>query len=91
MGVFGDAVPIGQPISTGKLGADGKPIMITGAIPKQVYGAIHYLTDVAPVQKKELSEAYQKVEALNKAAKAGGALPPVNPDGSLKAAAGKLK
>lgn len=91
MGVFGDAVPLGQPVNTGKIGADGKPIMISGSIPKQVYGAIHYLTDVAPVQKKELNDAYQKVEALNKAAKAGGVLPPVNPDGSLKAVPGKLK
>lgn len=91
MGVFGEAKPLGQPISTGKLGTDGKPIMITGSIPSQVHGAIRYLTEVAPAQKKELQDAYKQVEILNKAAKAGGALPPINSDGSLKATAGKLK
>lgn len=91
MGVFGETEPIGQPINTGKIGADGKPIMISGGIPRQVHGAIRYLTEVAPAQKKELQDAYKKVEALNKAAKAGSVLPPIKASGELKATAGKLK
>jgi hypothetical protein len=91
MGVFGETEPIGQPINTGKIGADGKPIMISGGIPRQVHGAIRYLTEVAPAQKKELQDAYKKVEALNKAAKAGSVLPPIKANGELKATAGKLK
>lgn len=91
MGVFGETEPIGQPINTGKIGPDGKPIMITGGIPRQVKGAIKYLTEIAPAQKDELQKAYKAVEALDKAAKAGGVLPAVNPDGSLKAVPGKLK
>lgn len=91
MAVFGAIEPLGKPIATGKFNSDGTPIMINGGIPRQVYGAIRYLTEVAPAQKKELQDAYKKVEALNKAAKAGSVLPPIKANGELKATAGKLK
>jgi hypothetical protein len=91
MGVFGESVTVGKPLSTGKLGPDGKPIMISGSIPKQVALAIKHLTMDYPAQKAELQEAYKTVNALNKAAAAGGVLPAVNADGSLKAEARKLK
>ena len=91
MAVFGATEPLGKPIATGKFNSDGTPIMINGGIPRQVYGAIKYLTEVAPEQKKELKDAYRKVEALNKAAKAGSVLPPIKANGELKATAGKLK
>lgn len=91
MGVFGENVTVGRPLSTGKIGPDGKPIMISGSIPKQVALAIKHLTMDYPAQKAELQQAYKTVNALNKAAAAGGALPAVNADGSLKAEARKLK
>lgn len=92
MGVFGENVPVGQPINTGKIDPVTKqPIVLRGSVPKQVLEAIYKLTEELPAQKKELQDAYDKVKTLNGAAKAGAALPAINPDGSLKATAGKLK
>lgn len=90
MSAFGQPVTVGKPINTGKI-VDGKPVMISGTIPQEVLLAIKHLTLDYPAQKKELQEAYKTVNALNKAAAAGGVLPTVNPDGSLKAVPGKLK
>lgn len=90
MSAFGPPHTLGKPISTGKI-VDGKPVMISGSIPTQVALAIKHLTLDYPAQKKELREAYNTVNALNKAAAAGGVLPTVNADGSLKAVPGKLK